>query len=237
MATYDISDQNLQFQYLKKQREDMEQEKAERQKYAADLGSSAWKMYSAQQQADQASDLAQRVSGSPIFQESQQYADKNFLGKMLTPAGGRVELTQHGKDLQSVGDFMQTKDIGDLGSANITDIVGAQSEALKRGTDLKGITGLAQTGPKTMGQSFKNLLGGAEGSQWSKMGGLGKGLGALGLLTGGVGLAKNWDKMSAKEKLGGLGGLGLGAASMFIPGLQPLGLMAGLGKKLFSWFK
>ena len=43
--------------------------------------------------------------------------------------------------------------------------------------------------------------------------------------------------MSAKEKLGGLGGLGLGAASMFIPGLQPLGLMAGLGKKLFSWFK
>lgn len=258
MATYDYSDTSVQFQALAQQRKDREERRARTQQAATSLGVNAWKAWSGSQQSSYKGLMGLKDSaGQNLYQQSEGYRKSNPLNKMFTPSGGRVELTGAGKDLESVGGFMETKNPYDLGNANVTDIVGAQSQAASRGTDLKGVTDLADAGPKTFGQDIKgmgsNIKGGVKGlfglgkgttpatagagagaGGTTGAGGFGKALGGLGLLAGGYGLHKNWKKMSKGQKAAGVGALGLGAAAMFIPGLQPLSLLAGLGKGLIK---
>ena len=259
MAIYDTSDQRLAFQAFQRMREKREELKAKKAAAARSFGVNTWKLYEQAQQGEHARRLDMLTpKDEKIFQTSPEYSKKGFLRKYLTPAGGRTELTEAGEAYRQSGEGMifegaqKKREMIELGKTSPEKFLGREDSILQesiapeisrteyreagkalteKGTDILKLT---ETGPTTIGEQAKSFWKGDSGTQWGKMGTLGKGLGVAGSILGGAELIKNWDEMSGAQKAGGAGALGLGIASMFIPGLGIPSLLAGWGKGLLD---
>ena len=245
MATFDYSDTQVQFQALAQQRKDREERRARTQQAATSLGVNAWKAWSGSQQSNYKGLMDMKdPGGQNVWQQSESYRKSGPLKKMFTPSGGRVELTDAGKDYQTTGKQMSgatdtynqglkdnpwLTEVDDFGAPAVSgkDI----ADAGVTGADLSKqggkIASLTDAGPQTFSGSLKEMGKDVSGK-------VGKVAGGLGVAAGAYGLGKNWKKMSKGQKVAGVGSLGLGVASMFVPGLGVANLLAGLGKGLIK---
>ena len=258
MATYDYSDTQVQFQGLQQRMQEQQERQQQNLSAASKIGTNAWKAWSGAQKSDTAHAMGMKdASGNPMFEMSEDYMKANPLKRIFTPSSGRVQLTESGASAQNVaearvkgGDIYKQglkdnpwlTEADDWGESIVSgkDISASAESAAKGAKDLGKITKFTE-GPKTLGQDVKgigeDIWGGLKskgnpitgGSQ-----GMGKALGAAGLLYGAGTLAKDWKKLSGKQKAGRGLALGLSTAAMFVPGLQPLSLLGGLGSSLIK---
>ena len=253
MATYDYSDTQVQFQGLQQRMQEQQERQQQNLSAASKIGTNAWKAWSGAQKSDMAHAMGMKdASGNPMFEMSEDYMKANPLKRIFTPSSGRVQLTESGASAQNVaearvkgGDIYKQglkdnpwlTEADDWGETAVSgkDIAASGKSAAEGAKDLGKITKFTE-GPKTLGQDVKgmgkDMWGGLKSPGGSEFGG--KALGAAGLLYGAGTLAKDWKKLSGKQKAGRGLALGLSTAAMFVPGLQPLSLLGGLGSSLIK---
>jgi len=229
----DLSDASYQLAVLKQQRDEAAQKKADTYKNVSKLSSNLWKMYSKEQDFQEARKLESKFDGKNIYEQNPEYLEKGPIQRSFTPASGRVQLTDTGKMLKNIDQYKKTEGVyeqglkdnpwlteGDdffdatpeVGIKDINDAKKFQSTIPDIGTE--EAAKLTESGPKT----FKEYLG-----EGNKLGYLGVGMSAYDTLS-------NWSDRDSTEQAKSVIDTSLAIGSAVNPALLPFYL----GYQLFK---
>ena len=196
-SIYDPSDVSRMLAELREQRLELERTKAKKTKGATQVGASAWKMWSKEQDVATKELLSLKSPDNKLLYEmSPEYLESPWYKRIITDKSDRLVPTTEGAEY-----FKITPEADVRGVSTI-------SEGFKRGvSDLSGKVGETAAG---VGETSEKAFGST----------LGKVAAGVGAAVSAYDLARNWEQKSGVDKALGTVTTALSAASIFNPALS-----------------